>query len=273
MKIWYLAILSLLLLTACNNEQNTTKDTVTTDNSTTTTTTDQNITADNFNDFLYQNAAYLPKIDIDSVSIQDSTYHVYVTDSSTKSLNSIIMEQNLAIIIQHFSSITFKSAPFNSVTVSYQLPLRDSSAYMKVFDEDLATTKEWLSLFSVVSFNNIVKGIAALQRDYPQEDVFALLNMSIAIVVAQERKTQLEWLGINFMQLVTGVVLECEKGMNSSNRDLLVKVLDFMEKDDQKTKFKNKEEIASKIRTIFDENCMPLNGTENRHFQQQEITL
>lgn len=273
MKIWYLAILSLLLFTACNNEQNTTKENVSTDNTTSNTASNQNMTANQFNDLLYQNAAYLPKIDIDSISIQDSTYHVYVTDSSTKSLNGIIMEQNLAIIIQHFSSITFKSAPFNSVLVSYQLPLRDSSTYMTVFDENLEMTKKWLSLFSVVSFNNIVKGIAELQRDYPEEDVFAFMNMTTAIVVAQERKTQLEWLGVNFMELVTGVVLECEQGVNSANRDLLTKVLAFMEKNNEAKHYETKKEIASKIRTIFESNCAPLNGTQNRHFQPQEITL
>lgn len=232
-----------------------------------------NLTAEEFNQFLYKEAEMLPGVDIDSIIVTPPIYKVYITDTSISHLNAVNIQQHVAIILKIFGQITFSTVSFNRIQVFYQLPLRDSTGYIIAYNVGLEQTKEWLKLFNVIAFDNIIKDILVIHKDYPKEHVLDLLNMTLALVVAEEEKSKVEWFGINFMELVSRYSFECEGKNGDYGKGMLDKVLDYITRNDKAHDLKILKEITAKIRTTFEKNCKLLEERPAQKVEEKIIAL
>lgn len=228
---------------------------------------------EDFNQFLYRKADMLPKVHIDSISISKGSYNVYITDTLLDYINQVNMIQNVNIILRDFCCFSFEDIPFDRIKVAYQIPYRDSSGYFEIYTGTVEETKYRLRMFSNYSFSKVTKEIVLIHQEFPEIDVLSSLNMSFALVLAEEDKTKLEWFGIDCMSLVLSYLLECETKKGTYYKQKLDSVLkSFIGKKDSKNSA-IKKSIAERIKKAFEEECESLKKNPAQKVKEKTISL
>jgi len=228
---------------------------------------------EDFNQFLYRKADMLPKVHIDSISISKGSYNIYITDTLLNYINQVNIIQNINIILRDFCCFSFEDIPFNRINVVYQVPYRDSSGYFEVYNGTVKETKHRLRMFSNLSFSNVTKEIVLAHQGFPKINVLSSLNMSLALVVAEEDKTKLEWFGIDCMSLIIGYLLECETKKENYYKKKLDSVLkSFIGKKDSNNRA-TKKSIAERIKKTLEQECKTLEKIPARHVEEKRISL
>ncbi|WP_052600383.1 hypothetical protein [Aureispira sp. CCB-QB1] len=230
---------------------------------------------EDFNQFLYRKADMLPKVHIDSISINDDSYNVYITDTLLNHFNQVNILQNVNIILKDFCCFTFEDITFSQVKVVYQIPYRDSSGYFEVYKGSVEQTKHSLRMFANLSFSNTMKEIVLAHQEFPKIDVLSSLNMSLALVVAEEDKTKLEWFGIDCTNLVVGYLVECETKNGDYCKNKLESVLSsFIGKKGRKNPNRDiRIKIAERIREAFEKSCEILKNLPAQKVEEKVISL
>lgn len=230
-----------------------------------------------FHEFVRSKVALLPTIELDSIRIKQSTYHVYITDQQLTNLNKVTIAQNVGIILRDFCCFTIEDGPFKQVKVLYQLPLRDAKTkplgYLTALHMNLTQLKQHLKLYSNLSFRGIAEVLVQSNKDFPEEQVLASLNTVLALVVSKEDDTKLEWFGVDVMNLITGYLVECEREEKAYHHKKLDRLLDFFVNRTKAGIKANRVLIAKRIKAAFEQHCLPATGSPPPPIREQIITI
>lgn len=120
-----------------------------------------------------------------------------------------------------------------------------------------------------------MKEIVLAHQEFPKIDVLSSLNMSLALVVAEEDKTKLEWFGIDCTNLVVGYLVECETKNGDYCKNKLESVLSsFIGKKGRKNPNRDiRIKIAERIREAFEKSCEILKNLPAQKVEEKVISL
>ncbi len=200
------------------------------------------------NETLQKRVNLLPQLTLDSLRIENDTLSTYFTDDYATHYNQVLVTQNVATIFQDFPQIA--TAPFSFVKVFYQIPKRDSSGYFTLSQIGLAELKASLHLFTNPPFQNLVNGINAVHKKYPEKQVINGLNTILAEKLHKDEGQEFQFFGADYLDVASMYLAECENQAPGYFKDM---VDHFIEKLAQDTIVG--EAVAAEVKGVFDSQC------------------
>jgi len=131
------------------------------------------------------------------------------------------------------------------------MPKRDSLAgYLEIVNISLVDLKESLVMFTNKSFREIIEVLTRLHKENPKVGLLDKLNFYSNQVLYLDKQIEFQLFGFNFMELITGLLMECETKNGNYVETTIEKVITNLEAD-----IKMPKELTAQLRMVLEQNC------------------